>query len=232
MKGVFMNIQAYIKLIEEELLPNIELFSESPFDPIKIVNHAKYWKTIGSGNYAGVFLYDKEPGWVVKVYGRNHDEIKKEIDVYKKLGKHGAYSTLYGYGENYLILKKLEGVTLFNAVIKGIAIPESVITDIDDGLQYAKTVGLNPFDVHGKNVVMKDNKGYIVDVSDFYKSGYCSKWKDLKKAYYKLYKPFIYKWHPPFPLSIMDAVRKGYRFYKRYKRGRIRRGNTLPDKIE
>ncbi|MGJ7920158.1 serine/threonine protein kinase [Neobacillus sp. LXY-4] len=212
-----MKIEAYIDLIEKDLLPNIVLKTENLFDPIEVMNRSRSWKTIGNGNYAAVFFHEEKPDWVVKVYGRSQHELKKEIEVYKKLGEHRAFSTLYAYGENYLVLKRIEGVTLFNAVIKGIPIPASVIEDIDQALKYAISKGLNPFDVHGKNIVMNGKKGYVVDISDFYKEGYCSKWHDLKRAYKKIYKPFIYQLHPPIPLCIMDGVRKGYRYYKKLK---------------
>lgn len=213
-----MELEEYIHRVETELLQEIELFSENPFDPIIVRNRSTAWETIGNGNYAAVFALKEKPEWVVKVYGRNPEELKKEISVYKTLGNHEAFSALYAFGEQYLVLKRLEGVTLFNALIKGIKIPESVIRDIDAGLAYARAVGLNPYDVHGKNVVMNDGRGYIVDISDFYKSGYCSKWDDLKKAYRKIYKPLISKWHPPIPFVLVDAVRKGYRFYKKGKK--------------
>jgi hypothetical protein len=218
LEGVQMQKAEFINLIETELLPKIQLISDSPFDPIIVKNGSHLWKTIGSGNYAGVFTLDSHPEWVVKVYGRSPEELKKEIEVYKKLGTHKSYSFLYDSGENYLILKKLNGITLFDAVTKGVQIPEAVIKDIDAGLDYARSVGLNPYDVHGKNVVMYEGRGYIVDISDFYKQGYCRKWKDLKKAYYKIYLPYIYKYHPPIPFSIVDAVRKGYRMYRRLKK--------------
>lgn len=180
-----MEIERYTKLIGKELLPHIQLLTQGPFDPIIVENHSHSWKTIGSGNYAGVFSHDANPKWVVKVYGRSPEALKKEIEVYEKLGKHSTFSTLIGYGENYLILKRIKGITLFNAVVKGVPIPESVIKDVDKGLDYARGVGLNPFDVHGKNIVMFDGRGYIVDVSDFYKQGTCRKWADLKKPIIK-----------------------------------------------
>lgn len=223
-----MNLNSYVNLIEEDLLPNIYLSSEKMFNPIVVINHSKTWRTIGRGNYAAVFENDFNRYWVVKVYGRNHEEINKEIEVYQKLGKHDSFSTLFASGENYLVLKKLEGITLFNAVIEGIQIPESVIEDIDYGLQYAKTKGLNPFDVHGKNVIMNGKRGYIVDISDFHKTGYCSKWEDVKKGYYRIYKPCLYKRHPSVPFFIMEAVRKGYRIYSKCKnvlRNKFKRGS-------
>ncbi|MDP4170600.1 MAG: serine/threonine protein kinase [Bacillota bacterium] len=212
-----MDIEEYRRLIEEELLPYISLETESPFDPIKVRNDSSSWKTIGSGNYAAVFGHEGKRDWVVKVYGRNHEEINKEIAVYQSLGNHEAFSALYDFTEKYLILKRMDGITLFNAVIKGIQIPPSVIKDIDDGLEFARKKGLNPYDVHGKNVVMHEGKGYIVDISDFYKAGYCSKWEDLKKAYHRIYRPFMFRFHPPIPFAVVDAVRKGYRFYKKMK---------------
>ncbi|CAH2713202.1 hypothetical protein BACCIP111895_00337 [Neobacillus rhizosphaerae] len=216
--GVKMLISKYIDLIEQELLTQIHLSTDSPFDPIIVNNRSNSWKTIGSGNYAGVFFHQADPKKVVKVYGRNPKDLKKEIEVYKRLGEHESYSTLYAYGDTYLVLKKIEGITLFDAVVNGVQIPKHVIEDIDKGLDYARTVGLNPFDVHGKNVVMFEGRGYIVDVSDFYKQGYCRKWDDLKKAYYKIYRPYLYKHHLPIPFFIVDGVRKGYRMYRRMKK--------------
>jgi predicted Ser/Thr protein kinase len=215
-----MNIEKYIKLIGNELLPNIQLSTEGPFDPIIVKNCSNTWKTIGSGNYAGVFLHQSNPKWVVKVYGRKPEDLKKEVNVYKKLGKHESFSSLIDYGENYLILKRIDGMNLFDAVVNGIRIPESVIRDVDEGITYARSMGLNPFDVHGKNVVMSDGRGYIVDVSDFYKQGKCRKWDDLKKAYYRIYLPFIFKYHPPIPFFIVNSVRKGYRLYRKIKKGK------------
>ncbi len=216
-----MKIEKYIKLIENELLPHINLSTEGPFDPIIVKNSSNTWKTIGSGNYAGVFLHQSNPKWVVKLYGRKPEDLIKEVDVYKKLGHHECFSYLIDHEENYLILKRIEGINLFDAVVKGIPIPESVIKDVDEGIAYARSVGLNPYDVHGKNVVMSGGRGYIVDVSDFYKKGRCRKWDDLKKAYQKIYLPFLYKFHPPVPFFIVNSVRKGYRLYRKIKRGNI-----------
>jgi len=216
-----MKIDKYIRLIGNELLPNIQLSIEGPYDPIIVKNFSNTWKTIGSGNYAGVFFHQSNPKWVVKVYGRKPEELMKEVEVYKKLGNHHSFSSLIDYSDNYLILKRIDGINLFDAVVKGIRIPESVIHDVDKGIDYARSVGLNPFDVHGRNVVMSDGRGYIVDVSDFYKQGKCRKWDDLKKAYYKIYIPFIHKYHPPIPFFVVNSVRKGYRLYRKIKKGNI-----------
>ncbi|WP_235714576.1 protein kinase family protein [Neobacillus dielmonensis] len=213
LEGVQM--KQFINLIEQELLPHIHLSAERPFEPINVRNQTKLWKTVGTGNYAGVFAHPSFPRYVVKVYARNPEQINKEIAVYQRLGVHRAYSFLYAYGEHYLVLKNIPGITLFDAIVQGQPIPRTVIEDVDNGLDYAKSVGLNPYDVHGKNVVMNNGRGYIVDVSDFYKQGYDRKWDDLKKALEKIYFPFIYKYHPPIPFFIVDGIRKGYRWFRK-----------------
>ncbi|NMD68970.1 serine/threonine protein kinase [Bacillus sp. DNRA2] len=212
-----MVTENYIRLIEEELLPHITLKADDLFEPIKVTNRSDSWKLLGNGNYAAVFYHKSKPDLVVKVYGRNHHELAKEVEVYNKIGKHQAFSQLLAHSDQYLVLKRLNGITLFNAVIKGVQIPNSVINDIDAALEYAKSVGLNPYDVHGKNVVMNGTKGFVVDISDFYKTGYCSKWDDLKKAYKWIYKPLLYRFHPPIPFVILDSVRKGYRKLKQMR---------------
>ncbi|RFU64648.1 serine/threonine protein kinase [Peribacillus saganii] len=210
-------ISDFKNLIEQELLYKVQLTSEHDFEPIKVDNVPKQWKCMGAGNYAAVFLHSDYQEWVVKVYGRNVRGLKKEVSVYQQLGSHPAYSELMGYGDKYVILKRLKGITLYDAVHKGKRIPPSVIKDINKALDYARTQGLNPYDVHGKNVMMKDGRGYVVDISDFYKEGSDKKWGDLVTAYYKVYKHTLYKFPIKIPFFILDLVRYGYRIYKSLK---------------
>jgi hypothetical protein len=205
-------------VVEKELLPNIYIYSNSPFDPVIVSNIPKKWALVGKGNYAGVFLHSHFPQYVVKIYAENRQGLEEEIGVYKKLGDHTSYSKLYAYGERYLILKILSGITLYNAINRGLYIPEQVIKDVDEALRYAITKRLNPIDIHGKNIMMYNGKGYIVDVSDFLQTKQCQKWKDLRKAYYSFYKPFFSKCQFPIPIWGLDLLRKSYRYYSRYKR--------------
>ena len=52
-----MEINKYLKLIDHELLPFIQLESDSPFDPIIVKNVSNTWNTVGVGNYAAVFVH-------------------------------------------------------------------------------------------------------------------------------------------------------------------------------
>ncbi|QAA32620.1 serine/threonine protein kinase [Clostridium manihotivorum] len=210
-----MTLKTIIKLIENELLPNINLKSIKPNDPIIVSNVPNQWKVLGSGNYAAVLYNSNFPYYAVKIYAENRPGIDKEIEVYNKLGYHPSYSQCFYHDKNYLILRRLDGITLYDAIVKGIQIPESVISDIDKALDYAITRNLYPHDVHFKNVMMKDGKGFVVDVSDFYKYEKCLLWAHSKKAYNKIYKNILYKLHPPIPNFILNIIRKIYQLYKR-----------------
>ncbi|WP_379967951.1 serine/threonine protein kinase [Ectobacillus sp. sgz5001026] len=207
----------YTELIER-LLRDVVIVSEDPYEPIQVKRLPHHWTCIGAGNYAAVFQHESYPDWVVKVYGRDYEGIEKEVKVYERLGEHPAYSQLILYGKTYLVLKRLGGITLYDAFHKGIYIPERVILDVNEALDYARARGLNPFDVHGKNVMMKDGHGYVIDVSDFYKQGIDTKWKDLVKAYYAIYIPIFSKFRIRIPYFVLDFVRHSYRTYKKWKK--------------
>lgn len=213
-------LNKFVERIETTLLQGVRLESESPYDPVVVKHTPTGWRCIGAGNYAAVFAYQGNDDWVVKIYARAQEGLKKEAKVYRKLGGHPSYSELIYQGEQYLVLKRLKGITLYEAVHKGIQIPESIIRDVNEALQYARERGLTPCDIHGKNVMMNDGKGYVVDISDFYKPGEDEKWNDLMKAYYKFYKPFLYKYPIPIPYFVLDAIRHSYRFYQKWRKKR------------
>jgi len=211
----------FVQKIEQELLPSLILISNSPFDPVQVVSLPSPWKVIGCGNYAAVFGHPSFDHVVVKVYAVDIEGIKEEKKVYEQLGEHPSYSHLYASGDTYLVLKKIKGITLYDAIHRGIYIPERIIKDIEEGLSYAEKKGLRPHDVHGKNIMMDKEKGYIVDVSDFYKTDTCRKWKDLRKAYYKIYLPLFSKITLPVPYFMLNWIRKGYRLYRQYKKRKL-----------
>ncbi|MFC4777909.1 serine/threonine protein kinase [Paenibacillus sp. GCM10023252] len=205
-------------LVEGQLIPGLQLMSESDCEPIKVTHTPKPWKVLGAGNYAGVFAHPDWEDAVVKVYAPGREGWESELEVYSKLGSHPAYSECYGsgihQGRQYLILKRIRGMTLYNCVLHGILIPQSVIHDIDEALDYARTQGLHPHDVHGKNIMIADGRGLVVDVSDFLKEQPCGMWDDLKKAYNRIYMPFLSRRTVPVPEWVMDGVRKGYRYLR------------------
>jgi hypothetical protein len=209
------------KLMEEVtgvLLPGLVLESVDPFDPVVVRELPDPWTCLGAGNYAAVLLHPDFPGYAVKVYAPGRPGLEEETEVYRRLGRHPAYSECFAAGENFLILKRLSGITVYECIRRGIRIPKQVIRDIDEALDYARSKDLHPHDIHAKNVMMENGRGLVLDVSDFLKQEYCGMWKDFKKAYHRVYVPFLLKRPVPVPHSVLEGVRKSYRLWKRWKR--------------
>ncbi|WP_248924499.1 serine/threonine protein kinase [Paenibacillus hamazuiensis] len=213
MNGDTKQLETFVRLVNEDLLPQLVVESDDPHEPVVVKRKPRPWKTLGAGNYAAVFLHPDYDEWVVKVYAPGRPGLEDEVEVYRRLGSHPAYSQCLHSGERYLILKRLTGITLYNCILRGIHIPKQVIRDIDEALAYAVSKGLNPHDVHGKNIMVKDGRGVVVDVSDFLKNEPCYMWDDLKKAYNRFYiRPF----HKlPVPEFVLNFVRKAYRRLKK-----------------
>ncbi|ANE46636.1 serine/threonine protein kinase [Paenibacillus swuensis] len=204
-----------IESVERELLPLLKVESIHPHEPVIIKFHPEGWEVLGTGNYAAVIAHRDNPEMVIKVYAEGRPGLADEVEVYRRLGNHPAFSTCYHSSDSYLIMKRMRGITLYNCVIKGIRIPRQAIQDIDEALYYARSRGLCPHDIHGKNVMLYEGRGKVLDVSDFLKEEYCRMWDDLKKGYDKYYEPFLHRFPMPIPGFMMDWVRRGYRLYKK-----------------
>lgn len=209
-------MKRFVRMVRGGLLPRLRIASENPYDPIVVHHIPSPWQLAGAGNYAAVVYHPDYPDWVVKVYAPGRPGLEAEVEVYRKLGPHPAFARCLHAGENFLVLTRLKGITLYNCLMRGIRIPEQVIKDIDGALAYAEKRGLHPRDVHAKNVMMLDGCGLVVDISDFGKAEPCSKWADLKRAYYRFYLPLLYRHPIPIPPLVLNLVRKGYRFYNRH----------------
>lgn len=208
-------LSALIDCVDNILLPNIEIKSVCAFDPIVVGQIPQPWVVLGTGNYAAGLTHPDFPEYVVKLYAPGRPGIKEEVEVYGRIQNHPSYSKCFYHTENYLIVKRFKGKTLYSCINEGIQIPEQVIHDIDEALKYARSLGLNPHDVHAKNVMLVEGRGVIVDISDFYKLKECSLWEDFKKAYYKIYLPLLYNSHPAIPEFYLNIIRRGYRLLKR-----------------
>jgi hypothetical protein len=204
--------------VEGGLLPALRLHSAHPHEPVVVESVPPPWQLVGAGNYAAVFAHPDYEAWVVKVYAPGREGIGDEACVYRALGAHPAFSEMLYEGERYLVLRRLRGVTLWDSVRRGIDVPERAVRDVDEALVYARSRGLNPMDVHGKNVMVHEGRGVVVDVSDFLRRGDCTRWSDLRRAYFALYAPLRPLYRLPVPLAALDAVRRGYRLYRGVRR--------------
>ena len=208
------DLDRLIESIHQELLPNLKMESPNPSHPVIVHRVLEPWQLLGTGNYAGVFYHSDYDHLVVKVYAPKRLGWEEELEVYRRLGSHPAFSKCFYAENNFLVLKRLYGVTLYDCMHKGLKIPKQVIEDIDRALEYARSCGLYPHDVHGRNVMMSNSRGLVVDVSDFLKQEPCLAWQDLKKAYYWLYLPFFSWYRLPLPYFILDLVRTSYRLFR------------------
>lgn len=211
MDGSYLN--RLIESVHTELLPRLCLKSVDPHDPVVIQNLPAPWQPIGMGNYAAVVYHPDYPELVVKIYAPGRPGFEEEVEVYRRLGSHPVFSECLYAKEGFLILKRLHGVTLYDCIQQAVPIPEQVIWDIDQALDYARDRGLLPHDVHGRNVMMYKGRGLVVDVSDFLHEDPCNKWNNLKKAYYWLYRPLLSPLRVRIPYFALDGVRKGYRLF-------------------
>ncbi|HEX8272422.1 MAG TPA: hypothetical protein VF615_07190 [Longimicrobiaceae bacterium] len=203
------------ELVRWELLPALVVRSVSPRDPVVAERVPEPWRVLGCGNFAAVLRHPEFPGLVVKTYAPGRPGFEAEVEVYRRLGEHPAYSRCLYAADGFLVLRLMHGTTLYDCVHRGIPIPPGVIRDIDEALDYARGRGLHPHDVHGRNVMMQDGRGVVVDVSDFLDEEDCTKWADLKKAYRRVYRPLLLPLRLRVPYWTLDLVRAGYRLFRR-----------------
>jgi hypothetical protein len=207
-----------ITQVQGALLPHLQLISIRDHDPVQVKALPVPWQLVGTGNYAAVLLHPDWPDYVVKVYAPARPGFEQEQEVYLRLGMHPAFSQCFYADSGVLILKRLSGVTLYDCLHRGLFIPPQVIEDIEQALVDARSQGLNPHDVHGRNVMMIDGRGVVVDVSDFLKTKPCRAWGDLTWAYYHLYHPLARHFKIRCPYWMLDLLRASYRWIKRLRR--------------
>jgi len=135
---------------------------------------------------------------------------KEEGDIYQQLQGIPYFPSLYEVGDNYLVIDYIEGQTLFDCLVLGISIPPEVIKEVDTALDLARQRGLNPSDIHLRNIILSpEKKVKLIDVARFRQNKACTQWYDLKKAYDTFYhKPFFPKRLPKSILNLIAALYK------------------------
>lgn len=203
-----------IQQIEQDLLLNLRLRMVQPHDPIVVDHSPAGWQLLGTGNYAAVLAPPGSHEFVVKVYAPDRPGLAEEAEVYRRLGQHPGFGACAHVGKDFLILKRLEGTTLYDCMQRGIWIPPRIIKDVDQALSYARSRNLHPHDVHGRNVMIVQGRGVVVDVSDFLDTSPCRTWNHIKWAYYWIYRPFIKGLKLRISARGMDRLRWFYRSIK------------------
>ncbi|WP_068677777.1 serine/threonine protein kinase [Oceanobacillus sp. Castelsardo] len=194
--------------IVRDSLSKITVFSNTNNEPVTVSGHAADLKCIGVGTDAAVFQSIKDPEFAFKKYAKDKvDKVKAEADVYEKLGDSPFFSTCFASYDDHLVLSYEEGTTLFDCVLQGIRIPQRVIHDVEDAREYVRSKGLNPRDIHLKNILLQNGKAKILDVSEYSKPGNDFRWEHLKKGYEQYYHLIDGN---SVPFWLVETVRKWY----------------------
>ncbi|WP_078553172.1 serine/threonine protein kinase [Bacillus alkalicellulosilyticus] len=165
---------------------------------------------IGVGRSAYAFKI-KGTNQVLKVFYPQFTQVaNEEAEIYHLLSGIDFFPTLYDYGPNYLVIDFIDGNTLFDCLHNGVQITEQSIQEIDIALHEAKARGLNPSDVHLKNIMLtKDGRIRLIDVARFRQTKACQQWNDLKAAFNRFYKHKLFpKKLPVFLLNTIGALYK------------------------
>lgn len=165
---------------------------------------------IGAGRSAFAFRI-KETNYAIKVFFPESKGIARdEAEVYRELPDHSYYPSFYGSGDNYIVIDYVQGLTLFECLAQGVPIKEEIIRQVDEALDIARESGLNPSDIHLRNIILTGEGCIkIIDVARFKRTKKCTQWDDLKHAFYKFYRK---KYFPKkIPVFIMNTIAALYK---------------------
>ncbi|MDN7241188.1 serine/threonine protein kinase [Planococcus sp. N028] len=195
-------------------LSAISVSSNPNNEPVTIYGSSPDLKCIGVGTDAAVFQSLTAPSYAFKVYAEEKlDKIKAEEHVYSILGSSPFFSTCYASTEKYLVMTYEDGPTFFDCLLQGITIPEQAIQDVETARSYVREKGLNPRDIHLKNILLQNGRAKILDVSEYIHPGNDFRWEHLKRAYDEYYQ---YISDTPMPYWLLETIRKWYHQWAKY----------------
>lgn len=189
-------------------LSEITIFSNPNNKPVTIIGEADDLECIGVGTDAAVFRSLSVPAYAFKLYAKDKvNKVKIEAKVYQLLGDSPFFSTCFASFDEFLVLSYEEGKTLFDCVLEGIHISEQIIKDVEDAREFVRSKGLNPRDIHLKNILNQNGRAKIIDVSEYIQPGNDFRWEHLKKGYEQYYHVID---GISVPLWIVETIRKLY----------------------
>jgi len=147
----------------------------------------------------------------IKVFFPNFTYIaKEEAEIYKSLQDINYFPSIYETGLNYIVMDYIDGYTLFDCMTHGKAITSNHIKEIDYALSLASDVGLNPSDIHLRNIfITSTDEIKLIDVARFRQMKDCRQWSNLKKAHRQFYRKRFFLKKTPYPfLNIVAFLYK------------------------
>lgn len=160
---------------------------------------------IGAGRSAIVFKI-QSTNKALKVFFPNCTSIaREEAEIYEVLHGNPYYPALYEAGDNFLLIDYIEGYTLFECLTQGIELSESIIKETDLALLTARQAGLNPSDIHLRNIILTpEGRVKLIDVARFRQTKDCQQWTDLKKVFFTCYSKAYFP--KKIPVSMLNTI--------------------------
>lgn len=170
--------------LAEPLLSCIEVLGRPRNRLVRVRGCAAPLRCVGLGTDAAVFVHEGIPAYAFKVYSQEALH-KKEVEssVYAKLQGSLYFPVCHGIGERYLVLSMERGLTLYDCLVQGIEVPLQAMLDVEQARAYVRSKGLNPRDIHLKNILLQEGRGKLLDVSEYVKPGNDRRWEHLMLAY-------------------------------------------------
>jgi hypothetical protein len=192
----------------EEALKDVEVVGHENNKPVSVIGFADDLRCIGIGTDAAVFYYPNTPNYAYKVYSDKSLK-KKELEagIYERLKGSRFFPQCYGAGPNYLVLSFEKGVTLYDCLLQGVRVPEQAIQDVEDSRKFVRSQGLNPRDIHLKNILLQEGRGKVLDVSEYIQEGNDNRWEHLVWSYKHFY-PLICG--VQVPIWILETITSWY----------------------
>ncbi|SDI09961.1 serine/threonine protein kinase [Desulfosporosinus hippei] len=194
--------------IAKRELSKVKVSSNGKNELVLVQAKSNKLKCIGRGTDAAVFRFISAPQYAYKVFSNDKlEKLEQESKVYLKLGYSKYFPVYYGKGLNYLVISYEAGITLYDCLLQGIHIPKQVIIEVDNAIDYVLSRGLNPRDIHLKNILFHEGQVKLVDVSEYLEPGNDKRWEYLKEGYTEHYHLFDGK---ALPFWLLENVRKWY----------------------
>jgi hypothetical protein len=196
----------------EHLIKQIALTANAGNELVSIIYIPAQFELLGVGTDAVVVRHTLYPAYAWKVFADERIAKKTaEYEVYQRLQESSFFATCFAQGGNYLCLSYEAGPTLYQCLEEGIVIPPQVIDDVAAACHFARERGLNPRDIHLKNVILQHGRAKLLDVSEYMKPGNDRRWEYLVTGYQHFYSLISGK---KVPTWLIERVKNAY--YQQY----------------
>ncbi|SHE70730.1 hypothetical protein SAMN05444392_102459 [Seinonella peptonophila] len=192
----------------EDLIGKVKIAPHPDNQSVIIHSIPDDFTLIGIGTDAVVVQHESQPTRVFKVYTENRIyKIENEYKVYQRLQPSPFFAQAFFRGDDYLCLSYEQGPTLYECLERGIIIPKQIVLEVEQARHYARTQGLNPRDIHLKNVLLQNGHAKVIDVSEYLMPGDDLRWSHLVQGYELFYDLIKGR---KIPSWMMEWVKKAY----------------------